>query len=108
MSVTVKIDTAVLDNIIRTLGINTEDALGAVAFEVESQAKTRAPVDTGALRASIHTSRIKSDLFWVSDGVEYGIYQELGTYKMGAQPFLAPATEVVAHQLSEKFKRLFP
>ena len=30
---------------------------------------------------------------WVHDGVEYGIYQELGTSQMGAQPFMRPAVE---------------
>ena len=31
----------------------------------------------------------------VADGVNYGIYQELGTVKMGAQPFMSPAVEAV-------------
>jgi len=31
----------------------------------------------------------------VADGVNYGIYQELGTSKMGAQPFMSPAVEDV-------------
>jgi hypothetical protein len=31
---------------------------------------------------------------WViSDGVEYGVYQELGTSRFGARPFLFPAFE---------------
>ena len=33
---------------------------------------------------------------YVADGVEYGIYQELGTVRQGyAQPFLRPAVEAV-------------
>lgn len=30
---------------------------------------------------------------WVHDGVEYGIYQEMGTHKMAAQPFMRPSIE---------------
>jgi len=31
----------------------------------------------------------------VADGVEYGAYQEFGTSKMAAQPFMRPAIEAV-------------
>ena len=31
----------------------------------------------------------------IADGVNYGIYQEFGTSKMGAQPFMSPAVEAV-------------
>ena len=30
---------------------------------------------------------------YLHDGVSYGIYQELGTFKMAAQPFIRPAIE---------------
>ena len=107
MSVSVKLDTTVLDNIMRDLDINTDEAVQSVAYDVEGDAKIKAPVDTGALKNSIHTEKQKSKLYWVADGVNYGVYQELGTYKMAAQPFMGPAVEVVAGRLAEKFKRLF-
>ena len=50
----------------------------------------KAPVDTGALRASI-TSKPAGMRCDIGTNVEYAIYQEFGTYKMAAHPFLVPA-----------------
>lgn len=62
----------------------------ALAIAVESEAKRRAPVDTGRLRASItHDSDATGAI--VGTNVEYAPFQELGTSKMQAQPFLVPA-----------------
>jgi HK97 gp10 family phage protein len=99
----VKLDTRVLDKIAANLDGSTDRALGSIAFQVEGEAKVRAPVDTGALRNSIHTEKKKAGLYWVADGVEYGIYQELGTYKMRAQPFMVPATEAVGRDVTKMF-----
>lgn len=63
------------------------------AFHIEGQAKILAPVDTGALRNSIQTTVISELEAEVSVGVEYGIYQELGTTRMPPQPFLGPSFE---------------
>jgi hypothetical protein len=49
-------DTRVLDALIRNLDGEFAEAVARVAFTVEGIAKTLAPVDTGALRASIYTS----------------------------------------------------
>jgi len=59
--------------------------------KVESGAKRRCPVDTGRLRSSIHTE-IESEFSGsVGTDVYYGPYNEWGTVKMAAQPFLYPA-----------------
>ncbi len=64
-------------------------------YDCEAAAKRRAPVDTGALRSSIQ-SRFPTKLTGeVTVGVNYAIYVEYGTYKMRAQPFLAPALREV-------------
>lgn len=60
-------------------------------------ARPYAPVDTGALRASIDARSVRflgklHASVRVSPGVHYDIYQELGTYKMKAHPYLAPST----------------
>lgn len=63
---------------------------------VEGSAKTAAPVDTGRLRGSIHTtgkSTPNGAEASVGTNVEYALYQELGTSKMQAQPFLKPALQ---------------
>ena len=71
------------------------------ALDIEARAKTKAPVDTGALRNSIAAQKHPSKPFsWVVIvGVEYGIYQEFGTVHHGAQPFLFPA----AHEVEPQF-----
>lgn|SRR5574341_409425 len=94
----IRLDTKRLDEIAAKLGVNTEGALKATAFQVEGIAKTLAPVDTGALRNSLHSEKVDEKTYMVADGVEYGIYQELGTHKMAAHPFLVPALEQVAKQ----------
>ena len=40
----------------------------------------------------------------VADGVEYGIWQETGTSKMAAQPFMVPAVEAVRPGWEASFK----
>ena len=104
----VKLDTRVLDAYIKELGGNADNALAAIALDVQALAAHRAPRDTGALKASIKARRVTFGKLWrVEDGVEYGIYQELGTHKMAAQPFMIPGVEMAAKRLVERFKRVF-
>jgi len=65
--------------------------------KVDELAKVYVPVDTGRLKNSIHLTPLQrgQTTYTVSDGVTYGIHQEYGTMKMGAQPFLRPAGDVV-------------
>ena len=56
MPTSTQLDTRVLDAIIRNLDGNVSDAVAKAAFAIEGRAKLKAPVDTGALRASIHVS----------------------------------------------------
>lgn len=82
-------------------------ALMAAGMAVEGYAKDLAPVDTGNLRNSITTEPSGDKEVKVRTGVEYAIYQELGTYKMAAQPFLrlgienniATVVEIIAQAL---------
>jgi HK97 gp10 family phage protein len=57
---------------------------------VEAAAKGMAPVRTGALRGSISSSAAGLTAI-VFAGVHYAPYVEFGTYKMAAQPYMAPA-----------------
>jgi HK97 gp10 family phage protein len=119
----VTLDTKRLNRILRNLPGNTRDAVGKVAFAVERAAKMKAPVDTGALRASIYTRIGKSggeaptgadqvelpqpennQTAHVGPSVDYGLYVELGTHRMAAQPFLAPAVREVEGELAAMFK----
>jgi hypothetical protein len=69
----------------------------------EASAKAHAPVRTGALKAGIHTddSHVDSELLGTIESapdLEYPLYQELGTYKMAANPHMLPAGNDVAKQ----------
>lgn len=67
-------------------------ALEAVGLQVEGYAKMKAPVDTGRLRNSItHAVAKDEQAVYVGSDVFYAPYQELGTVKMPAQPYLRPA-----------------
>lgn len=128
----VQLDTRKLNALIRKIPGNLADAVAATAFAIERQAKINAPVDTGALRASIYSRIGKSGgsgataaaevaslrpgtemgnlpepenatTAYVGPGVEYAIHVELGTSKRGAQPFLLPAVRAVEKSLAEKF-----
>ena len=61
-----------------------------IGLLIESTAKELCPVDTGRLRASIHYDRTAGT---VSTNVVYAPFQEFGTVRHRAQPFLFPAAE---------------
>lgn len=67
--------------------------VGRTAFIIEGKAKMLAAVDTGALRNSIKAKQL-GELTWeVAPHVDYAWYQEFGTSKMPAHPYLIPAVE---------------
>lgn len=68
-------------------------ALEIVGGKAETYAKQLAPVDTGNLRNSITHEQLDEDTEVIGTNVEYAPYQELGTSKMPAHPFLRPAAE---------------
>ena len=86
----------------------TSAVVRKTAYDVEGAAKIFAPVETGNLKNSIQTHYEPGDLEAMVDiaenrppgasanaatAAEYGVYQEFGTYKMGAHPFMTPAAE---------------
>lgn len=110
--ITTTIDRRVLDGILKNLDGNIEKAVAVLAFGVEGRAKINAPVDTGALRASIYTSvrrggshprsfsgvtyeqlpmPANNTTAYVGPSVEYGAAVELGTTRRAATPYLIPA-----------------
>lgn len=115
----VMLDTRVLDQILATCDTNAENVCTRVALLVEQDAKMNAPYDTGALSASISTTTRTGDgggegaalaanpkamtvslpkpaapyYAVVGPCVEYGIYQEFGTSRMAAHPYLLPAVD---------------
>ena len=67
-------------------------ALEKIGILVEGRAAKNAPVDTGRLRNSI-THETEQDYAIIGTNVEYAPFQELGTSRMEAQPYLRPAVD---------------
>lgn len=66
-------------------------ALEAIGIQAEGDVASLAPVDTGRLRDSItHEIHAEEESVYVGTNVEYGKYQEYGTSRMKAHPFLKP------------------
>lgn len=97
---TIRLDTKVLDAMIDTLDTDVDGAMERLAYVVDGNAIMMAPVDTGALKNSIHVEKLGQGKYRVTDGVEYGIWQELkGT------PFMVPASEAAAAQVEQLIKQ---
>lgn len=116
-----EVDTDRLSRILRNLPGNRRLAVKKTALRVETYAKLKAPVDTGALSSSIYMwmgdeaaqlpavegdaervalpKPVDADTAHVGPSVEYGLYVELGTERMGAQPYLLPAVNQAADEL---------
>jgi ABC-type thiamine transport system substrate-binding protein len=125
MSVEFQLDTRKLDQIMNQLDYNTDQVVGWLAKQVEAQTKVNIAqiplIDTGALWNSITAKQQHLGVWDVYDGVEYGIFWELGhrtrafTKSFGAQnwiparPFMVPACEKIAHDLNSgrTWERLF-
>lgn len=131
-NVTVTVDTKKLNQILKQLPGNRDKAVRAIAFSIERKAKMKAPVDTGALRASIYTrtakgsyssneqmsgipeiqgDAVRETLPPVKEGeavvgpsVEYGIHVEFGTRRQRSQAYLGPAVNSTAKELAEHLK----
>ena len=99
----IRLDTRRLDALARGLETDTDTALARIGREVQALAMANIIAkdiyDTGALHNSITTTKQGEGVYWVSDGVEYGVYHELGTHKIGARPFMVPAVEAVGAQV---------
>jgi len=70
-------------------------AVTSTCMSIEKDAKTKAPVDTGRLKSSITHKVDQTGAHSISGqvgtNVFYAIYQEFGTTRMKAHPYLLPA-----------------
>lgn len=66
-------------------------ALEAIGIQAEGDVAELAPVDTGRLRDSItHEVDESEEAVYIGTNVEYAAYQEYGTSRMKAHPYLKP------------------
>lgn len=101
----VKLDVAKLRELMKTAPRKVDRAVQDTAEAVEAIAKVNVPRDpkrppldpsrpvTGFLRNSIAAEKVEDGHWRVNVGAEYGLYQELGTSRMPARPYLTPAAE---------------
>jgi HK97 gp10 family phage protein len=126
--VTFKLDTRELDRIVRQMDGNKNKVGKLLGFELEAEAKKRAPRLTSAMANSIYTVTKDYDGYANASGaarqanpkaetemhpkpsgnvmarvgpcVNYAEFVEFGTSRQAAQPFLTPAAEVVFQKLN--------
>jgi hypothetical protein len=129
MSVTIRLNTTVLDRMIAKVPGNVDRVVEEAAFTVEGYAKKNIRewplIDTGALLNSITKERIKPGLWEVGDfggytkkrksrygwhdisaGMEYAVYWELGHHNLFTRhymrmPFLGPALAQTATRFAD-------
>ncbi len=88
--ISVKVDLRKLDLLEPRIKKAVERGLEKVGAAIERDAKILAPKDTTNLARSINWKRRRFSVR-IQENVFYGIFQELGTRFMKAQPFLRPA-----------------
>lgn len=107
-----------IPGLIATLGPRTDDAVEEAAEMIAEAARTRAPVLTGALKASIHVEEVGLGLLangyavvadaTDEDGYPYGIAVEFGqhqgSHSVGPHAFMYPAFEEVGPELPDIVK----
>ena len=96
--INVKTDTGGLSQIIANCENLTPVIVEEYGNKCANISRDIAPYDTGALSSSIESNMVAANTARIAAQVEYDIYQELGTWKMAAHPFLAPAAEAIAGQ----------
>jgi len=134
MTAVIRLETKELDRIAANLKPKRNKIIRETALRVEDKAKQSAPFEIGALRASGYVKTDKGSGYAsaaaaaqglrpeariapepklrnpgdaiVGFSVEYALYQELGTKKMGAQPYLVPAVESERARFDKRMKEL--
>jgi HK97 gp10 family phage protein len=90
--------------VIVTANSRTAEALDKCAARIETGAKERSRVDTGAMRDGWTTERINNFSRLVYNPVYYTIFNEYGTINMPAQPMLKPAMEEAMPEFEDDVK----
>lgn len=73
---------------------NIKQIIAETAVNIQSEAKSRVPVDTGNLKNSMNMQLFNNGLSAeISNSAEYASHVEFGTRRSKAQPYLFPAYE---------------
>jgi hypothetical protein len=105
----VYLDTSVLDKITAEMRPKASAIVNKYGLAIASSWAADVNVDTSAFRNSILSeSKMVSDMTYeASDGVDYGIWQELGNGRMAAKPSLTQAVEFWRAKFLNAFSELF-
>ena len=91
---------AKIDAYAQSVEVKADQAVNDAGETATTEAQSLARVDTGRMRdATVHTHTHLESV--VSNDTPYAVYNEFGTYKMAAQPFMHPGFEVGRKQLQE-------
>ena len=108
MSISVSVDTTKLNELLSKVPGNKDKIVRSTAeYVLEDSQKSDAYKNrTGKLRASggINTKYAGSGFINVEYTAEYAGYVEMGTWKMGARPFLRPSVEKGESRLIQLLK----
>ena len=106
-----------------------KEIVAETASELETEMQIRAPVNTGYLMDSIYSTTAYGSSYGVSSyggkeafpeepppeddhtayvavAAEYGAFVEMGTRKMGAQPYFFPAVEALRPEFTRALSKL--
>ena len=85
---------------------DVKKAVQTSTYRLASNARKRAPVDTGNLRSSITSTAKLNNGFSgeVTAGAEYAPFVEFGTRKAESQPFMGPAAEEEQPKFNQAIK----
>lgn len=105
----VYLDTSVLDKITAEMEPKASKIVNKYGLAITTDWAKDVNVDTSAYRNSILSeSKMISDMtFEASDGVEYGVWNEIGTSKRAAKPSLTQAVEFWREKFLNAFSELF-
>lgn len=80
-----------------------DQALQRTIVEADSICQREAPVDTGTLRRSIGTAHPNMGTVCLTCGVKYWVYNQYGTSKMKANPFVTrTAKQIISNNLIQQ------
>ena len=102
ISIDIRPSLEALGRAIGNIGVTNflKDEIQKIAFRVERNAKQLTPVDTGRLRASIHTQPIFAGLgAKISTNTEYAIFVHEGTKFMRGRPFMERGAQFAKEQI---------
>jgi HK97 gp10 family phage protein len=94
MTINVSFDTH-FDSLAAHAKVTAMRTVAKAAFDIQAYGKEFAAKDTGYMANAIYSEQV-SEMEWeVISPAFYSVYQEYGTVKMAAHPFMTPAIEIV-------------